>query len=171
MTVLAAEGLSRSFGGVEAVADVSFALGAGEMLALIGPNGAGKSTLFNLVGGQLRPDRGAVRLRGRPITGLSPRAIWRQGVGRTFQVAATFGSMTVRENAQVALISATRQAAEAEQYPRAPVQARPSSWAPASWPLAARARTFTCATGARRLDRRPAQATARRARSSIPWPA
>ena len=111
MTVLAAEGLSRSFGGVAAVRDVSFALDTGEMLALIGPNGAGKSTLFNLVGGQLRPDRGAVRLRGRPITGLSPRAIWRQGVERTFQVAATFGSMTVRENAQVALISAARQAA------------------------------------------------------------
>ena len=111
MTVLEAEGLSRSFGGVAAVRDVSFALAAGEMLALIGPNGAGKSTLFNLVGGQFRPDRGAVRLRGRLVTGRGPREVWREGVGRTFQVAATFGSMTVRENVQVALISAAQQAA------------------------------------------------------------
>ena len=104
MTVLEAEGLSRSFGGVAAVRDVSFALAAGEMLALIGPNGAGKSTLFNLVGGQFRPDRGAVRLRGRLVTGRGPREVWREGVGRTFQVAATFGSMTVRENVQVGLL-------------------------------------------------------------------
>ncbi|MDT8263422.1 ATP-binding cassette domain-containing protein, partial [Roseomonas sp. DSM 102946] len=94
MSLLVAQGLRKSFGGVTAVSDVSFALAAGEMLALIGPNGAGKSTCFNMVGGQLRPDAGRLTLEGREIAGLSPRAIARRGVGRTFQVTATFGSMT-----------------------------------------------------------------------------
>jgi branched-chain amino acid transport system ATP-binding protein len=98
-------GLCKSFGGVAAVSDVSFAVRAGELVALIGPNGAGKSTCFNLINGQLRPDRGSVHLGGTPIEGLPPRAIARLGVGRTFQVAATFASMTVRENVQVALLS------------------------------------------------------------------
>ncbi len=105
MSVLAVAGLQKSFGGVQAVRDVSFAVAAGEMLALIGPNGAGKSTCFNMVGGQLRPDAGRVRLRQRDIAGLSPRAICRLGVGRTFQITATFASMTVRENVQMALLS------------------------------------------------------------------
>ncbi len=111
MTILAVTGLSKSFGGVAAVQDVAFAVAAGEMLALIGPNGAGKSTCFNMVGGQLRPDAGAVTLDGRPITGLSPRAVWRRGVGRTFQITATFASMTVQENVQMALLSAAGQIA------------------------------------------------------------
>ena len=71
---------------------------AGELVALIGPNGAGKTTCFNLVNGQLAPDAGTVALAGERIDGLPPRAIARTGVGRTFQVAATFASMTVREN-------------------------------------------------------------------------
>ena len=111
MTVLAVHGLSKSFGGVAAVRGVGFCVAAGEMLALIGPNGAGKSTCFNMVGGQLRPDAGSVTLDGHPITGLAPRAIWRRGVGRTFQVTATFASMTVRENVQLALIAAAGQTA------------------------------------------------------------
>ena len=97
--------LRKRFGAVEAVAGVSFVLAQGEMLALIGPNGAGKSTCFNMLGGQLRPDGGQVRLTGRDITGLDPRAIWRLGVGRTFQVTTVFASMSVRENVQVALLS------------------------------------------------------------------
>jgi branched-chain amino acid transport system ATP-binding protein len=97
--------LAKSFGGVDAVGDVSFAVGEGEMVALIGPNGAGKSTCFNLVNGQLLPDRGEVILGGERIDGLPPRAIARKGVGRTFQVAATFASMTVRENVEVALLA------------------------------------------------------------------
>ena len=105
MTVLAVRGLHKSFGGVAAVRDVSFQVGAGEMLALIGPNGAGKTTCFNMLGGQLRPDSGAILLEGQPTTGLAPRAIWRRGVGRTFQITATFASMTVQENVQMALIS------------------------------------------------------------------
>jgi branched-chain amino acid transport system ATP-binding protein len=109
MTVLAAvlevSGLHKSFGGVRAVDGVGFAIRRGELLALIGPNGAGKSTCFNMIGGQLRPDAGDIRLEGRSIAGLPPRRIWRLGVGRTFQIAATFASMTVIENVQLALAS------------------------------------------------------------------
>jgi branched-chain amino acid transport system ATP-binding protein len=103
--VLQVDGLHKAFGGVQAVEDVSFALNAGELLALIGPNGAGKSTCFNMLNGQLKPDSGLVRLGGRDIVGMSPRAIWRLGVGRTFQITATFASLIVRENVQMALYS------------------------------------------------------------------
>lgn len=103
--LLRVQALSKAFGGVRAVAGVSFDLAPGELLALIGPNGAGKSTCFNMINGQLKPDAGSIALDGHDIAGLPPRAIWRRGVGRTFQVAATFGSMTVAENVQVALLS------------------------------------------------------------------
>jgi branched-chain amino acid transport system ATP-binding protein len=105
MTILDVAGISKRFGGVLAVADVSFGVAAGEMLALIGPNGAGKSTCFNMLNGQTPPDAGRITLNGRNIMGLSPRRIWRLGVGRTFQITATFVSMTVRENVQVALLA------------------------------------------------------------------
>ena len=105
MSVLSVAGLAKSFGGVRAVNDVSFDLAAGKFLALIGPNGAGKSTCFNMINGQLAPDFGRVLFADRDIAGLPPRDIWRLGVGRTFQIAATFGSMTVVENVQMALIS------------------------------------------------------------------
>lgn len=105
MKVLEVTGLSKSYGGVHAVRDVSFALEAGQMLAMIGPNGAGKTTCFNTVNGQTRPDRGSVRVCGTEVVGLPPRRIWRLGVGRTFQITATFASMTVCENVQMALIS------------------------------------------------------------------
>ncbi len=108
MTVLSVEALYKSFRGVPAVRGVSFAVAAGEMLALIGPNGAGKSTCFNMLNGQLRPDAGRVRLGERDIAGRSPRAVCRLGVGRTFQITATFASMTVRENVQMALLSQRR---------------------------------------------------------------
>ncbi|WP_428668881.1 ABC transporter ATP-binding protein [Reyranella sp.] len=103
--VLQVDGLHKAFGGVQAVEDVSFAVSAGELLALIGPNGAGKSTCFNMLNGQLTPDSGVVYLGGRNIVGLSPRAVWRLGVGRTFQITATFSSLSVRENVQMALYS------------------------------------------------------------------
>ena len=103
--VLRVTGLSKAFHGVEAVHDVSFDVAAGELVALIGPNGAGKTTCFNLVNGQLAPDVGSVTLSGARIDGLPPRTIARMGVGRTFQVAATFASMTVRENVQLALLA------------------------------------------------------------------
>lgn len=109
MSVLAIKSLSKSFGGVHAVNDVSFAIGKGEFLALIGPNGAGKSTCFNMINGQLDPDGGEILFEGQNIAGMEAREIWRRGVGRTFQVAATFGSMTVVENVQMALISHGRE--------------------------------------------------------------
>ena len=109
MSVLAIRSLSKAFGGVRAVNDVSFAVDRGEFLAMIGPNGAGKSTCFNMINGQLAPDSGEILFEGQNIAGLEPRAIWRRGVGRTFQVAATFGSMTVAENIQMALISHARE--------------------------------------------------------------
>jgi branched-chain amino acid transport system ATP-binding protein len=105
MNILVVSELAKSFGGVQAVAGVSFAVAAGEMLALIGPNGAGKTTCFNLVNGLLAPDSGSIELEGRSLAGRTPREICRAGVGRTFQVTATFGSMSVRENVQVALLS------------------------------------------------------------------
>jgi len=103
--MLQVDGLHKAFGGVQAVEDVSFAVSAGELLALIGPNGAGKSTCFNMLNGQLAADSGVVRLEGRDVLGQSPRAIWRMGVGRTFQITATFSSLSVRENVQMALYS------------------------------------------------------------------
>jgi len=105
MSLLSVEALLKSFGGVVAVDNVAFQLQQSEFLALIGPNGAGKSTCFNLINGQLAPDGGEIRLQGKNIAGLPPREIRRLGVGRTFQVAATFGSMTVVENVQMSLIS------------------------------------------------------------------
>ena len=105
MSVLEISGLTKSFGGVHAVRDVSFTVARAEFLALIGPNGAGKSTCFNMINGQLAPDAGDIKFEGRSLVGQAPRDIWRLGVARTFQIAATFGSMTVAENVQMALIS------------------------------------------------------------------
>jgi branched-chain amino acid transport system ATP-binding protein len=109
MTLLAVQGLHKSFGGVVAARDVTFTVERGDMLAIIGPNGAGKSTVFNMVGGQLKPDLGQVLLDGQDITHASPQKRFRRGVGRTFQVAQTFLSMTAAENVQMALISCSRQ--------------------------------------------------------------
>ncbi len=106
MSLLQVSGLGKSFGGVRAVDGIDFELNAGELLALIGPNGAGKSTTFNMVNGQLRADAGSIRLDGVELVGLKPREIWRLGVGRTFQIAETFASLTVIENVQMALLSA-----------------------------------------------------------------
>src|ERR1700753_4258817 len=103
--LLSVEGWSKSYGGVHAVRGVSFSLSTGEILALIGPNGAGKSTCFNMLNGQTWPDAGKARVLGKDPTGLKPRQVWRLGVGRTFQITATFPTMTVRENVQVALSS------------------------------------------------------------------
>ena len=105
MSILAVERLGKSYRGFEAVKDVSFAMAAGEMLALIGPNGAGKSTCFNMINGQLAPTRGTIHIFGRSTAGMTPGKIGRLGVGRTFQVAATFASMTVAENVQMALLA------------------------------------------------------------------
>ena len=106
MTLLQVSNLGKSFGGNRAVDGINFTVAQGELLALIGPNGAGKSTTFNMVNGQLKADSGSIRLDGQELIGLKPREIWKQGVGRTFQIAETFASLTVIENVQMALISA-----------------------------------------------------------------
>jgi branched-chain amino acid transport system ATP-binding protein len=106
MSALEAINLRKSFGGVQAVRDVSFELARGELLALIGPNGAGKSTCFSMLDGQVRPDAGSIVIGERNIVGRRADQICRLGVGRTFQITETFRSMSVRENVQMALISA-----------------------------------------------------------------
>jgi branched-chain amino acid transport system ATP-binding protein len=108
LSALSVRKVSKAYGGVQAVHDVSFAVAAGEMVAMIGPNGAGKTTCFNLLSGQLVPDAGEIRLDEASLAGLPPHRISQLGVGRTFQTAATFGSMSVRENVQTALLSHRR---------------------------------------------------------------
>jgi len=98
--VLRITGLSKSFGGLQAISDVSIQVDEGEMVGIIGPNGAGKSTLFNLVTGNLRPTTGRVEFMGRNIVGKRPHAIAEIGIGRTFQLNPLFADFTVRENVE-----------------------------------------------------------------------
>src|SRR6202045_3567422 len=90
--------LSKRFGGLRAVEDLSFSVNENETVALIGPNGAGKTTTFNLITGYYRPDAGSVSAFGREIVGLRPHDICAHGLARTFQVAKPFGAMTVLAN-------------------------------------------------------------------------
>jgi branched-chain amino acid transport system ATP-binding protein len=99
--LLEVSGVSKRFGGVQAVKDVSFRVEKGTVKALIGPNGAGKTTLFNLVSGMAVPDAGAVRLRGEEIQGHPPHRIAALGLARTFQQIRLFGQMTALENVMV----------------------------------------------------------------------
>ncbi|CAN0490552.1 unnamed protein product, partial [Phaeothamnion confervicola] len=100
-TLLEARGVSKSFGGLKAVQDVSLAVPEGRITALIGPNGAGKTTLFALVSGFLAPDSGSVAFAGHDITGVKPHAVARLGMTRTFQIVQPFAGQTVRENIAV----------------------------------------------------------------------
>ena len=101
MTLLAARGVSISFGGLRALDDVSIDVDAGSITALIGPNGAGKTTLFAALAGFLRPSAGRVALEGRDVTGLPPHRIAALGMTRTFQIVQPFAGQTVRENVAV----------------------------------------------------------------------
>ncbi|HEX7638842.1 MAG TPA: ABC transporter ATP-binding protein [Burkholderiaceae bacterium] len=96
--LLQLEGVTMRFGGLTANQDVSFSVDRAQIVGLIGPNGAGKTTAFNCVAGYYSPTAGRITLEGRQISGLAPEACARAGVGRTFQVARTFTSMTAREN-------------------------------------------------------------------------
>ncbi len=96
--VLSVRNISKSFGAIKAVQDVSFEVRKGEILGLIGPNGSGKSTLFNCILGQLAPDSGEVRVNGAAVSGTSAHALNRLGVGRTFQQLSVFPNMSVIEN-------------------------------------------------------------------------
>jgi len=113
MSLLEARGLSRSFGGLQAVAGLDLTVGRGEMLGLIGPNGAGKTTVFNLLAGFLVPDAGEILLDGRSIVGLAPHAICRLGLARTFQIVRPFRRMTVLENVRVGALARHPRASEA----------------------------------------------------------
>lgn len=106
--LLQVRGLTRRFGGNVAVDGIDFDVRAGELLALIGPNGAGKSTTFNMINGQLGATSGSVRFDGHEILGMPSHKVARLGVGRSFQIAATFTSLTVLQNVQMALIAARR---------------------------------------------------------------
>jgi branched-chain amino acid transport system ATP-binding protein len=99
--ILDVQNVSRSFGGLRAVADVTFSVAEGEIAALIGPNGAGKTTLFSLIAGFLHPDAGRIRFGGRDITTLEPHEIAALGLVRTFQITQPFAHLTVRENIAV----------------------------------------------------------------------
>jgi len=101
MALLEVRGLSKRFGGLQAVGDVSFRVEAGTVKAVIGPNGAGKTTLFNLISGVTAPDAGQVTFQGRAIQGLAPHQVAALGLSRTFQQIRLFSGMTVLENVMV----------------------------------------------------------------------
>ncbi|MFL5264731.1 MAG: ABC transporter ATP-binding protein [Anaeromyxobacteraceae bacterium] len=102
MALLEARALTRHFGGLRAVGDLTFEVREGEILGLIGPNGAGKTTVFNLVSGFVRPSSGEVRLDGESLVGLRPHAVVKRGVARTFQIVKPFPGLSVRENVTLA---------------------------------------------------------------------
>ena len=111
--LLETRGLSRRFGGVQAVDRLDLVLARGEMLGLIGPNGAGKTTVFNLLSGFLTPDAGEIRFDGHSIVGLPPHAISRLGLARTFQIVRPFPRMTVLENVRVGALARHPRAVDA----------------------------------------------------------
>lgn len=98
MRILEGEGVRKNFGGLAAIAEVSFHINHREILGLIGPNGAGKTTLFNLISGSLVPTSGTIKFKGENITGMKPNQICKRGMARTFQLVKLFGNMTVLEN-------------------------------------------------------------------------
>ena len=112
--LLEVRGLSKHFGGLRAVQDLSFDVHEGEILGLIGPNGAGKTTTFNLIAGFYRPDRGSVLFQGTQLAGRKPYAICLEGVARTFQVARPFGSMSVLGNVTTGALAHPTPVAAAE---------------------------------------------------------
>ncbi len=103
--LLEVQGISKRFGGLRALADVSFAVGEGEIVGIIGPNGAGKTTLFNVVTGVYAPDAGRVVVRGADVTGEPPHRICRRGVARTFQISKPFVNLTVLQTVRIGALN------------------------------------------------------------------
>jgi len=116
--LLEVRGISRSFGGLRAVNDVSFAVPNGAMVGLIGPNGAGKTTCFNLIAGVYKPDAGRVLLDGRDVTGFRPDRVCHAGVGRTFQIVRPFGGLSVEQNVAIGALRVTNDVAAATRAAR-----------------------------------------------------
>jgi len=105
MPLLEIDGMSKTFGGLKAVSEVTFSVDEGEVVGLIGPNGAGKTTVFNLITGIIPPDSGSVRFLGKDLSGMSPHDVARQGLARTFQNIRLFKNMTVLDNVRAAFHS------------------------------------------------------------------
>ncbi|MDR5695411.1 MAG: ABC transporter ATP-binding protein [Armatimonadota bacterium] len=114
MTLLALHELSKSFGGLMAVHNLSMAIEEGEIVGLIGPNGAGKTTVFNLISGFLRPDRGQISFQGKEILGLPPHAICQMGIARTFQIVRPFANLTVFKNVFIGALNRAKDKREAQ---------------------------------------------------------
>ena len=119
MSLLVVEGLSKRFGGLQAVKDLSFNVDEGGVVGLIGPNGAGKTTVFGLVSGFIRPDAGEVRFRGRSIVRARPHEIVALGLARTFQIVRPFPHLSVLRNVVVGALARHARRAEAEAHARA----------------------------------------------------
>ncbi|MBI2555461.1 MAG: ABC transporter ATP-binding protein, partial [Candidatus Rokubacteria bacterium] len=111
--MLEVRGLSKRFGGLQAVCDLSLSMAEGEVLGLIGPNGAGKTTAFNLISGFLVPDSGEIKFRGRSVVGLRPHQICHLGLTRTFQLVRPFPHLSVLENVKVGALARTASVREA----------------------------------------------------------
>jgi branched-chain amino acid transport system ATP-binding protein len=118
MALLTVKGLTKYFGGLRAVHDLSFEVRAGEILGLIGPNGAGKTTAFNLIAGFIHPTRGQILLDGESIAGMKPYAVTRKGVARTFQIVKPFKKLSVLENVTLAAFLRFPSRGEAESQAR-----------------------------------------------------
>lgn len=118
MAILELKGVSKYFGGLQAVSNVDLSLSQGEILGLIGPNGAGKTTLFNMIGGVYRPNHGQILFKGEDITHLQPHQICRRGLTRTFQLVKPFVNLTVLDNVMVGTFNRTDKRAEAEERTR-----------------------------------------------------
>lgn len=103
MPLLEAEGITKNFGGLQALCDVDFHISKGELVSIVGPNGSGKTTLFNIITGFHKPTQGRVKFEGNFVGGLSPYRIARAGIGRTFQVTALFDNLRVLDNVVVGL--------------------------------------------------------------------
>ena len=116
--ILSVESVSKAFGGLMAVCDVSFSMGRGEIVGLIGPNGAGKTTLFNVISGYYAPTRGRVLFQGSDVSGKPPYALASRGIGRTFQVVKPFAGLSVMENVVVAAFLRHPRRAHAEAHAR-----------------------------------------------------
>lgn len=122
MRILDVQQLSKSFGGLKAVNNLSLEARQGEILGIIGPNGAGKTTLFNLLSGFLKPDKGTISVFGKDITGLKPHEVCKLGLSRTFQIVKPFGNLSVLHNIMVGAFNRMMNRSQAEEFAKEVIQ-------------------------------------------------